>query len=68
MALWSAFSLLSCPCHVLTFLQTDVSSTKVRSSNNPDELKQWLHPDVLKYIQDHKMYGFKDAELAAQAK
>jgi|EP00670_Eutreptiella_braarudii_P007030 nicotinate (nicotinamide) nucleotide adenylyltransferase len=47
---------------------TDVSSTKVRSSNNPDELKQWLHPDVLKYIQDHKMYGFKDAELAAQAK
>ena len=39
---------------------TDVSSTKVRGSTDLGFLQQALHPDVLAYIQTHKLYAFAD--------
>jgi nicotinic acid mononucleotide adenylyltransferase len=39
---------------------TDISSTKVRGSTDLGFLQQALHPDVLAYIQTHKLYAFTD--------
>eukprot|EP00995_Heteronema_vittatum_P006599 NODE_204_length_1649_cov_226.778750_g139_i0.p6 GENE.NODE_204_length_1649_cov_226.778750_g139_i0~~NODE_204_length_1649_cov_226.778750_g139_i0.p6 ORF type:complete len:123 (-),score=48.88 NODE_204_length_1649_cov_226.778750_g139_i0:522-890(-) len=42
--------------------QTDISSTLLRSSSDVDWLQQHVHPEVLKYMQEHKLYGFERAE------
>ena len=41
---------------------SDISSTKVRASTDLEMLQAVLHPDVLKYMQEHELYAFaKDA-------
>ena len=37
---------------------TDISSTKVRGSTDLEFLAEVLHPDVLQYVRDHKLYAF----------
>jgi nicotinic acid mononucleotide adenylyltransferase len=41
---------------------SDISSTKVRESHDLEFLASVLHPDVLKYILDHKLYAFSQPE------
>lgn len=40
----------------------EVSSTQIRASNDVEELKELLHPEVLKYMKEHKLYAFATSQ------
>lgn len=43
---------------------SDISSTKVRGSTDLEFLKTAVHPDVLQYMVEHKLYAFAGDEQA----
>lgn len=42
---------------------TSVSSTEIRKSNDESYIRKLVHPKVVDYILEHKLYGFEESSV-----